>query len=90
LEEFTASNVKDPEGFYLLGNAYTSVKEYDKAVETYKKSLELSPRFAKARYNLASIYKFLKKDDLAREQYNALIGLDADLAAKLKEVLDKK
>jgi superkiller protein 3 len=90
LEEVTRNNPDDPENFYLLGNAYTSNNEYDKAVEAYKKSLELSPRFSKALFNLGSIYKFLKKDELALQQYQALLDLDKNLAAKLKEVLDKK
>ena len=90
LEEITGGNPADPENFYLLGNAYTSNKDYDKAVIAYKKSLELSPRFSKARYNLGSIYKFLNKPDLALEQYTALLPLDKSLAAKLKEVIDKK
>ena len=90
LEEFTRNNPEYSDGFYLLGNAYTSNSEYKKAVDAYKKCLELSPRFSKARYNLGSLYKFLKEDDLARQQYTALLDLDANLAAKLKEVIDKK
>ena len=90
LEEFTRDNPEYSDGFYLLGNAYTSNSEYKKAVDAYKKCLELSPRFSKARYNLGSLYKFLKEDDLARQQYNALLDLDTNLAAKLKEVIDKK
>ena len=90
LEEFTKNNPDYSDGFYLLGNAYTSNSEFDKAVESYKKSLDLSPRFAKARYNLGSIYKYLKKDDLAAAEYNALLEVDPGLAAKLKDVIDKK
>ena len=91
LEEFTRENPEYSDGFYLLGNAYTSNSEYEKAVVAYKKCLEMSPRFSKARYNLASLYKYLKKNDLALEQYEALLELDANLAAKLKkEVLEKK
>lgn len=90
LEDEMRKNPEFYEGFYLLGNAYTSTASYDKAVEAYKKSLELSPRFTKARYNLGSIYMFQEKKDLAVEQYNSLLELDKDLAAKLKQVIDKK
>jgi tetratricopeptide (TPR) repeat protein len=90
LEEETAKNPAFYEGFYLLGNAYTSTASYDKAVEAYKKSLDLSPRFIKARYNLGSIYNYQNKKDLALEQYNALLNLDKDYAARLKAVIDKK
>lgn len=90
LEEFTRDNPDYSDGFYLLGNAYTSNKEFKKAVDAYKKCLELSPRFAKARYNLGSLYDFLKEDSRAREQYTILLGLDPILAASLKEIIDKK
>jgi tetratricopeptide (TPR) repeat protein len=90
LEEEMTKKPEFYEGFYLLGNAYTSTANYDKAIEAYKKSLELSPRFTKARYNLGAIYKFQEKQELALEQYNALLELDKNLAAKLKDVIDKK
>jgi tetratricopeptide (TPR) repeat protein len=90
LEEEMTRNPEFYEGFYLLGNAYTTTANYDKAVEAYKKSLELSPRFTKAMYNLASIYNFQGKKDLALVQYNTLLDLDKELAAKLKDVIDKK
>ena len=90
LEDFTKNNPDYSDGFYLLGNAYTSNNEFEKAVESYKKSIDLTPRFAKARYNLGSIYKYLKKDELAVSEYNALLQIDPVLAAKLKDVIDKK
>lgn len=90
LEEVTRNNPNDPDDFYLLGNAYYGNTEYEKSVEAYKKSLEINPRFAKARFNLGAVYKYLKKDNLAMEQYEALLNLDKNLAAKLKQELDKK
>jgi hypothetical protein len=41
-------------------------------------------------FNLASIYDFQGKKELALGQYNALLELDKPLAAKLKAVIDKK
>ena len=90
LEDYTRDNSEYSHGFYLLGNAYYGIAEYEKSVVAYKKSLELNPGFAKARYNLGALYKYQKRNDLAREQYNALLNLDTKLAADLKELLDKK
>jgi lipopolysaccharide biosynthesis regulator YciM len=49
---------------YFKGLNFLITDQHDKAIEAYKKSLELSPRFTKARYNLGSIYKFQEEQDL--------------------------
>ena len=56
LEKFTSENPDYSDGFYLLGNAYFADGQPQKAIVAYQKCLELSPRFVKARYNLAIIY----------------------------------
>ncbi|MBA2494002.1 MAG: tetratricopeptide repeat protein, partial [Acidobacteria bacterium] len=88
--DYTNKNPEYSDGYYLLGNAYVGAEQRDKAIEAYKKSLALSPKFAIARYNLG--YMYFLTDDLksAREQYNALLQIDADLAAKLKQAMEKK
>lgn len=90
LEEFTKNNPEYSDGFYLLGNAYFTDNQPLKAIEAYKRCLELSPRFTKARFNLGFIYVQRKDRASALEQYNALLNLDKDLAAKLKTEIDKK
>ena len=90
LEQVTVKNPDDSDKFYLLGNAYYADGQRDKAIEAYKKSLSLSPNFAKAHYNLGYIY-FLNNDlNSANEQYNALQKIDANLAAKFKQAIEKK
>ncbi len=89
LEEFTRENRNYSDGFYLLGNAYMADNQAAKAVEAYRRSLDLSPRFARARYNLAVGYLTLKRKSDALEQYNALLQIDAALAARLKEEIDR-
>lgn len=89
LIEFTKSNPDYSDGFYLLGNAYFSDGQADKAIEAYRRCLEISPRFSKARYNLGVIYVFKNDKKSASEQYNALLNLDKDLAGKLKSEIDK-
>jgi tetratricopeptide (TPR) repeat protein len=89
LEAFTKDNPDYSDGFYLLGNAYFADGQYDKAIGAYRKCLELSPRFVKARYNLGIIYTINKNKSAAMEQYNSLLALDQTLAAKLKTEIDK-
>ena len=89
LEKYTKENQDYSDGFYLLGNAYFANGQPQKAIAAYLKCLELSPRFIKARYNLAIIYAREKNKTAAMEQYNSLLAIDATLAAKLKTELDK-
>lgn len=89
LIEFTKNNPDSADGFYLLGNAYFADNQREKAVVAYQKSLSLSPRFAKARYNMAIIQLRQKNKTAALEQYNHLLQIDPDLAGKLKAEIDK-
>jgi tetratricopeptide (TPR) repeat protein len=89
LEKFTSDNPDYSDGFYLLGNAYFADGQNDKAIDAYRKCLDQSPRFVKARYNLGIIYALGKNKAAAMEQYNSLLPLDANLAAKLKTEIDK-
>jgi tetratricopeptide (TPR) repeat protein len=89
LEKFTSENPDYSDGFYLLGNAYFADEQPQKAIAAYQKCLELSPRFVKARFNLAIIYARSKNKPAAMEQYNSLLAIDPTLAAKLKTEVDK-
>lgn len=89
LVEFTKNNSDSADGFYLLGNAYYADNQREKAVDAYEKALQLSPRFAKARYNMAIIQLRQKNKTGAIEQYNRLLELDPELAVKLKAEIDK-
>ena len=89
LVEETQKNPNQPDGFYLLGNAYRADNQFDKAIAAYSKCLELSPRFGRARYNLAIIQLLQKNKTAALEQYNLLREFDPELAGKLKVEIDK-
>ena len=89
LEKYTSENLDYSDGFYLLGNAYFADGQPEKAIAAYLKCLELSPRFVKARFNLAIIYARSKNKSAALEQYNSLAAIDPTLASKLKTELDK-
>lgn len=90
LLDFTARNPDYSDGWYLLGNAYFADNQRDRAIDAYTRTLELSPRFAKARYNLGVIQLLKKNKAAAIEQYNALLDIDAALAAQLKARIDEK
>lgn len=90
LTAYTLGNPEHSEGFYLLGNALYANNQTEKAIEAFRKSLQLSPNFAKARYNLGVLLSLNKDANGAREQYNALVKIDKDLAEKLRQTIEKK
>lgn len=90
LKDYTQKNPDYTDGFYLLGNAYYYAKQPEKAIEAYNRSLQLYPQFAKARFNLGLAYFVNGNKTAAREQYNALLKQDKDLAAMLKQTLDRQ
>ncbi|HSK74771.1 MAG TPA: tetratricopeptide repeat protein, partial [Pyrinomonadaceae bacterium] len=89
LVQFTNNNPDYADGYYLLGNAYYADNQRDKAIEAYQKTLELSPKFSRARYNLG--YLLFLKNDLrgAQAQVSALMDIDQNLANKLKQAIQK-
>ena len=88
LVEFTEKNPNYSDGFYLLGNAYFSDNQLQKAMEAYRRCLEISPRFSKARHNLGVVHVKRREKDKALEQYNALLNLDKNLADSLKTAIN--
>ena len=77
LQASTSSNPGNSDGWYLLGNAlYADEQQIDKAIEAYKKNLELSPNFASGRYNLGVMYHLKKDSAAALEQYELLLKID--------------
>jgi tetratricopeptide (TPR) repeat protein len=89
LEKFTADNLDYSDGFYLLGNAYFADNQRQKAIAAYQRCLDLSPRFARARYNIGIIQVLEKNKPAAMEQYTSLLTIDRSLAGKLKAEIDK-
>ena len=90
LIKFTQDNPDYSDGFYLLGNAYSENEQWEKALDAYQKCLGLNPRFARARFNSGSIYVHLNRKAEAMTQYQALVSIDAELAADLKALIDGK
>jgi tetratricopeptide (TPR) repeat protein len=89
LVAFTRDNPTYSDAFYLLGNAYYADNQSANAIASYLRALELSPRFARARYNLAMVHLDNKDKAAALEQHRLLSVIDQPLAAKLKAEIDK-
>ena len=63
-----------PEGYQGLGYIYGVVKkDYEKAIEYYKKALELAPTREDVLYGLAKVYEDAGKPEEARKLYETLI-----------------
>lgn len=89
LSAFTRENPDDHDGWYLLGNALFADNQRDNAVEAYERCLAISPRFAKARFNLGVIQTRRNNKAAANAQYEALRQLDPKLAEMLKSEIDR-
>ncbi|MEP6904187.1 MAG: tetratricopeptide repeat protein [Actinomycetota bacterium] len=89
LLKYTQDNPDYSDGYYLLGNAYFAVQKDNEAIAAYNKCLQLAPRFAKARFSLGYTYLIKGDKPKARDQYNALRPIDADLAEKLRQAIEK-
>ncbi len=61
------------------GLAYSELKQYDRAIENYRKAIELNPKYAEAYSNRGLAYSELKQYDRAIEDYGKAIKLNPDL-----------
>ena len=71
-------NLSSKEDTYNLGNAYVMLGEYDNAIETYKRALEIDPDFKEAQENLdvAKARKILKEPENDGQQGVGALGAD--------------
>lgn len=92
LVKTTEKNPDNANNFYLLGGSYFVLGQVENAIEAYKKSVRLNPKFTKAIYNLGVAYLNTKQvnKDSANEQYKLLLNLDTALAEKLKKTIAEK
>lgn len=90
LNETVKEKPQDFDGYYLLGNAYSALNDRQNAIEAYKKSLELNPKFTKVIFNLGYIYHLNGNKDLAQAQHSELAKIDPALAEKLLAVISQK
>jgi len=62
-----------------LGDMYARHGELEKAVEEFKKAIELKPNYGDAYHNLANVYHQMGKDDLAKENYQKALEFNPGL-----------
>lgn len=74
------SNSHDPESWYLSSLALSQLKEYQEAIQGYRKTLELSPDFTEANFNLALTYQLSGDLTEAIRYYRKAINLNPSLS----------
>lgn len=63
------------------GRAYGNKGEYEKAMNDFRRAIEINPRCAEAYYNLGLVYALKRNDDRAIENYDKAIALYPNYAA---------
>jgi tetratricopeptide (TPR) repeat protein len=63
-------------GYNLLGIAYSTVKNYDGALEAFQRALKLSPNSTKTHNNLGNLYIAQNHPDLAEKEFRTVLRLD--------------
>ncbi len=69
-------NYHDWETHFLLGMAYSQLKDYPNAKKAYLECLRLNLGYARAYYNLGNAYYYLKEYDNALQNYRDCIRID--------------
>jgi tetratricopeptide (TPR) repeat protein len=68
-----------PQNHNNLGDYYGRQGDLARAVEEFKKAIELNPRYGDAYHNLANTYHQLGQDDLAIENYQKALSFNPNL-----------
>jgi arylsulfatase A-like enzyme/Tfp pilus assembly protein PilF len=76
LERVIHEDPKVIDAWFMLGNAYYTRHEYAKAIEQYKRALELKPDYDLVVINMANSYRALGRDSEAMVGYRRFIELD--------------
>jgi tetratricopeptide (TPR) repeat protein len=61
-----------------MGQAYYNKGEYEKAVESYKKSIASAPDYPAPRFWLAKLYLILDRHNEAAEELKMVMEIDPD------------
>ncbi len=56
MEDVTTREPKNGRNWRVLGKAYREAGQFDKAIDAYRKSLEVEPEFMSALYNVGAMY----------------------------------
>jgi tetratricopeptide (TPR) repeat protein len=72
---------------FNLGLALYNGRRYSEAIEAYKAVVKLRPQLAAAHYNLGLTYVAINDKAAAREEYNILKPLNAEMASQLQTLI---
>lgn len=104
LKKFETAAQKDPKNATVLFNLaalYDKAKQTDKAIETYKKTIEINPKYGDAYFNVGVIYfnegveinkkmnAIEDKDDPLGEKFNAMKKQRNEIFSKALPYLEK-
>lgn len=64
-----------PQNHFQLGHVYVRLKDYPKAIESYRAVTDLDPRFPDAFFNLGYVYAVTKDYSQAEEMYERVVTL---------------
>jgi tetratricopeptide (TPR) repeat protein/DNA-binding winged helix-turn-helix (wHTH) protein len=73
-----------------LANAYLALGQYDKAIDEYKRILQLNPNYPLARFHLAESFQHKENLAEARENYQEFLEIWKDADADIPEILVAK
>lgn len=80
IEALTLSNGKFIKAYRCLGYYYFGINQYDKAIESFEKALEVNPLFPKIWFTLGCLYLSFKKYEDAIRSFNQSLSFDEDNA----------
>lgn len=66
----------DFEAYLKLGNAFLSMKKYEKAIEFYDKAINLNPKSKEALNNKGTALYYLGRYNLALKHFDEVINID--------------
>ncbi len=76
-------------GYFNLGYSYSELKEYQKAIDAYKKVIKIDPNDYKAHNNMGDAYLKLKEYQEAIGAYKEVIKITSDFSAMFARKLVK-
>jgi tetratricopeptide (TPR) repeat protein len=75
--------------YYNLGVAQLSLNQAERAIESFKRAVDLDEKNADARFNMGFAYLKLGNKDAALDQARFMRGIDSKLAKELEELIYK-